>query len=86
MLDEIAERALELDPDALRQRQRGVQHPAEGAAEPAGGRAGGGLLVNVSRGIAGAATGDGTASSNAELVSRLSDAAQSWSEKLPVLP
>jgi orotidine-5'-phosphate decarboxylase len=55
-------------------------------AAPAGGRKGGGLLVNVSRGIAGAAVGDGTGGSNAELVSRLSEAAQSWSAKLPVLP
>ena len=55
-------------------------------APPAGARTGGGLLVNVSRGIAGAAIGDGAAGSNAELVSRLSDAAQSWAARLPVLP
>ena len=55
-------------------------------APPAGARAGGGLLVNVSRGIANAAIGDGAAGSNSELVSRLSDVAQSWSVKLPVLP
>jgi orotidine-5'-phosphate decarboxylase len=54
-------------------------------ASPAGGRAGGGLLVNVSRGIAGAAV-DGAGGSDAELVGRLSDAAQSWAARLPVLP
>ena len=57
--------------------------------EPAGGRPGGGLLVNVSRGIAQAALGarngapDGAATDPGE---RLSEAARSWSEKLPVLP
>jgi orotidine 5'-phosphate decarboxylase subfamily 2 len=54
-------------------------------APPASARPGGGLLVNVSRGIASAA-GDGARSSNDELISRLSDAAQSWAARLPVLP
>ena len=48
-------------------------------ASPAGGRPGGGLLVNVSRGIS-AAPGTG------DLESRLSEAAQGWAAKLPVLP
>jgi orotidine-5'-phosphate decarboxylase len=55
-------------------------------APPAGGRPGGGLVVNVSRGIAGAAVTDEAGGSAAEIVSRLSVAAQSWSAKLPVLP
>ena len=54
-------------------------------APPASARPGGGLLVNVSRGIASAAS-DGARSSNDELISRLSDAAQSWAARLPVLP
>jgi len=54
--------------------------PATG--EPAGGRAGGGLLVNVSRGIAGAAA---DASPN-DLAERLAAAARDWAGTLPVLP
>ena len=48
-------------------------------AAPAGGRPGGGLVVNVSRGISGA-TGAG------DLEARVSEAARSWAAKLPVLP
>jgi orotidine-5'-phosphate decarboxylase len=65
-------------------------------APPAGGRPGGGLVVNVSRGIAsaaGASAGGGGASASAasadsavDLAERLHEAARSWSEKLPVLP
>ncbi|HEY8238587.1 MAG TPA: orotidine-5'-phosphate decarboxylase [Candidatus Limnocylindrales bacterium] len=51
-------------------------------AAPAGGRPGGGLVVNVSRAIAAAAL-EGPP---AELESRLAEAARSWSAKLPVLP
>jgi len=51
---------------------------------PAGGRPGGGLLVNVSRGIAGAARSEGA--SNREIASRISEAAQEWAARLPVLP
>jgi orotidine-5'-phosphate decarboxylase len=51
-------------------------------APPAGGRPGGGLLVNVSRGIAGAA-GDASAADPGEL---LAAAARSWAERMPVLP
>jgi orotidine-5'-phosphate decarboxylase len=61
---------------------------------PAGGRPGGGLLVNVSRGIVSAAVGNGAGggggnaagSTTGGLRDRLADAARSWSEKLPVLP
>jgi orotidine-5'-phosphate decarboxylase len=51
-------------------------------AAPAGGRPGGGLLVNVSRGIAGAAAGGGGRSP----VEAVSEAARGWAERLPVLP
>lgn len=52
---------------------------------PAGGRPGGGLLVNVSRGIAGAAmaTGDGPPGDPFE---RVATAAAEWARRLPVLP
>jgi orotidine-5'-phosphate decarboxylase len=49
-------------------------------AEPAGGRPGGGLLVNVSRGIAGAA-GSATA---VDLGERLAAAAAAWATRLRV--
>lgn len=52
------------------------------SAAPGGGRPGGGLLVNVSRGIAGAA-GEGT---RAEVAERLAAAARDWATRLPVLP
>ena len=48
---------------------------------PAGGRPGGGLLVNVSRGIAGAAV----APAPGDLGERVAIAAREWSLKLPVL-
>src|SRR5258706_9188146 len=54
-------------------------------ATPAGGRPGGGLLVNVSRGISGAAV-DPQARGSADLERRLAEAAESWAAKLPVLP
>ncbi|HEY4228311.1 MAG TPA: orotidine-5'-phosphate decarboxylase [Candidatus Limnocylindrales bacterium] len=52
---------------------------------PAGGRPGGGLLVNVSRGIPSAAVtrADGAP---VDLGERLAEAARSWSQRLPVLP
>lgn len=53
---------------------------------PAGGRPGGGLVVNVSRGIAGAALGEPGPGVPADLGERLAEAARSWSGKLPVLP
>jgi orotidine-5'-phosphate decarboxylase len=49
---------------------------------PAGGRPGGGLVVNVSRGIARAASEGGPG----DLGERVAEAARSWSGKLPVLP
>ncbi len=62
------------------------QGPA--TAEPATGRPGGGLLVNVSRGIAGAASGAGSDPSDGasgDLVERLATAAADWAQRLPVL-
>jgi orotidine-5'-phosphate decarboxylase len=56
---------------------------------PAGGRPGGGLLVNVSRGIAqaaGATAGDPTAGASRDPGERIAEAARGWSAKLPVLP
>jgi orotidine-5'-phosphate decarboxylase len=50
-------------------------------AAPAGGRPGSGLLVNVSRGIAGAALGD----PNRDPGERLEAAAREWAARLPVL-
>jgi orotidine 5'-phosphate decarboxylase subfamily 2 len=58
-------------------------------AAPAGGRPGGGLVVNVSRGIARAAfePAEGAANGVAgDLGDRLAEAARTWSERLPVLP
>ena len=46
---------------------------------PAGSAPGGGLLVNISRGIASAATG-------ADPAAALAEAARSWAARLPVLP
>lgn len=56
------------------------------AAGPAGERPGGGLVVNVSRGIASAALGDGTPGTSSDLGERLTEAARDWSARLPVLP
>ena len=58
---------------------------AEGPAvtAPAGGRSGGGLLVNVGRGIASAASGK---ASEAEVADALDKAAAEWASRLPVLP
>lgn len=52
---------------------------------PAGGRPGGGLLVNVSRGIASTAVGNGAAGPAIDLAERLAEAARGWSANLPVL-
>jgi orotidine-5'-phosphate decarboxylase len=51
-------------------------------APPAGGRPGGGLLVNVSRGISAAALSPGAA----DIGDRLADAAAVWSQRLRVAP
>jgi orotidine-5'-phosphate decarboxylase len=62
-------------------------------ASPAGGRPGGGLLVNVSRGIAGAAvgapntrSGEGSGGGSVDLGERFAEAARGWAARLPVLP
>ena len=52
---------------------------------PAGGRAGGGLLVNVSRGIAGAAIHEGNDGPPIDPGMALAEAAREWAERLPVL-
>ncbi len=54
-------------------------------ASPAGERPGGGLLVNVSRGIAAAAAA-GPGSPETDPGDRLSAAAAEWAARLPVLP
>lgn len=53
---------------------------------PAGARAGRGLLVNVSRGISGAAGGDARPGTSGDLGERLAEAAREWASRLPVLP
>ena len=53
-------------------------------ATPAGGRPGGGLLVNVSRGIASAA-GAASPGASADIGERLASVARDWSRNLPVL-
>jgi orotidine-5'-phosphate decarboxylase len=55
-------------------------------AAPAGGRPGGGLLVNVSRGIARAALETPSAGSPADPGERLTGAAAEWAKRLAVLP
>jgi orotidine-5'-phosphate decarboxylase len=55
-------------------------------AAPAAGRPGGGLLVNVSRGIAGAAVGPAPDGGLEGLEERLAEAARDWAARLPVLP
>jgi orotidine-5'-phosphate decarboxylase len=52
-------------------------------SSPAGGRPGGGLLVNVTRGIASAAAG---LDSEEEVLEALDGAAAEWASRLPVLP
>jgi orotidine-5'-phosphate decarboxylase len=62
-------------------------HAAGPATEaPAGGRPGGGLVVNVSRGIASAAVGEPAGGAPTDLGERVAEAARGWSTKLPVLP
>lgn len=53
------------------------------SAPPASGRPGRGLLVNVSRGIAGAAAGG---SARGDPQERIADAARGWAARVPVLP
>ena len=60
---------------------------AHGSAthEPAGAGPGGGLLVNVSRGIAGAALGQPSDGRSQDVGERLAEAARGWAARLPVL-
>jgi len=53
---------------------------------PAGGQPGGGLLVNVSRGIAGAAIGSTSGGRREDPGERLAAASAGWASRLPVLP
>ncbi len=53
--------------------------------QPAGGRPGGGLLVNVSRGIAGAALGTPPKGAAPDPGERLAASARAWAARLPVL-
>jgi orotidine-5'-phosphate decarboxylase len=53
---------------------------------PAGPRPGHGLLVNVSRGIAGAAASDAAPGRPRDPGERLAEAAREWAVRLPVLP
>jgi len=55
-------------------------------ADPAGSRSGGGLLVNVSRGIAAAALGRGPDAAPVEPAAAIAAAARDWAARLPVLP
>ena len=56
------------------------------AVTPAGSGHGGGLLVNVSRGIARAALGDPAPAAPADPGERLAEAARDWAGRLAVLP
>jgi orotidine-5'-phosphate decarboxylase len=55
-------------------------------APPAGGRPGGGLLVNVSRAIAGAAADASADASSDDPGERIAAAARDWARRMPVLP
>ena len=55
-------------------------------ASPGAGRPGSGLLVNVSRGIAGAAFGAPSGGGPADPGERIQAAARDWASRLPVLP
>jgi orotidine-5'-phosphate decarboxylase len=55
-------------------------------ASPAGGRAGGGLLVNVSRAIARAALDEPESGRSNDPAARLEQAARHWADRLAVLP
>lgn len=61
-----------------------VRH-GRATAAPAGGGPGGGLLVNVSRGIAQAAVTD-PGEGSTDPLERLAAAARAWAARLPVLP
>jgi orotidine-5'-phosphate decarboxylase len=63
----------------------GVLAHGAATARPAGERPGGGLLVNVSRGIAEAALGPPRPGQPSDPGDRLAEAARAWATKLPVL-
>jgi orotidine-5'-phosphate decarboxylase len=63
----------------------GVLAAGPATGEPAGAGAGGGLLVNVSRGIAGAAAGPGPDAGATDPGERIAEAARRWAVTLPVL-
>jgi orotidine-5'-phosphate decarboxylase len=67
-----------------------VLRDGRAAAPPAGVQPGGGLLVNVSRGIATAATqgpsGEASEGARGDPAERLAEAAAGWARRLPVLP
>jgi orotidine-5'-phosphate decarboxylase len=69
-----------------------VLRDGRATAAPAGGRLGGGLLVNVSRGIAGAGRAPGDRAEGTDATARdalrdaLAEAARGWAARLPVLP
>ena len=56
------------------------------SAAPAARRPGGGLLVNVSRGIAAAARGRGSSEARIDPEQAIDRAARDWAARLPVLP
>lgn len=64
----------------------GVLADGPASAGPNASRPGGGLLVNVSRGISGAALGTAPDGAPGDLEERLADAAREWAARLPVLP
>ena len=64
---------------------RDVLAQGQATTGPAGGRPGGGLLVNVSRGIAGAALGGPSPGQTDDPGQRLADSARAWAARLPVL-
>ena len=61
-----------------------VLAPGRATAAPAGGRAGGGLLVNVSRGVSMATLGD-PRSGPMDLGEQLAEATRGWAARLPVV-
>jgi len=52
-------------------------------AAPSGGRPGGGLIVNISRGIAGAAAGISPDAPSADVAALIREAARQWAARLP---
>lgn len=63
-----------------------VLRDGRATAPPAGVQPGGGLLVNVSRGIAASAAAPGVDGASDDPGERLAEAAAGWARRLPVLP